>query len=346
MSDWNVLFFLRGWPKTRRFRDAHYFVADVTAPTLQQFTQALQSRPNLARFFDDPPEEDICACGFRVAAADRDRALRIAHDYLHGILSGLCLLPDIKPIKSSPVCLCHPAAEPDAEIVVRRSGGWAELNPKNPSDTIDWVSRNETYFQGLLTFFDLASGVHPKRDTSLGAQIQKAARLAHAGVRSEHFGLEFIAKFAAMESLVCGGDREKKSAKLKERLPWLFRDDPNVTPDFVDRLSNARNDAVHEANAEFSEQLDGSKAPQIHLDDVEHLLAGVVVFAIAHVDRYDSVRSLWLGVMTDQSPYRLPPEILNRRPASIARYAVSQMVQNMSLHFKNASALFDACLTQ
>jgi hypothetical protein len=346
MSDWNVLFFLRGWPKKRRFRDAHYFVADVTAPTRQQFTEALQSRPDLARFFNDPPAEDVCACGFRVAADNRDGALRIAHDYLHGILSGLCLLPDVKPIKSSPVCLCHPSAETDAAIVMRRSGGWAELNPKSPSDTIDWVSRNEAYFQGLLTYFDLASGVHPRRETSLGAQIQKAARLAHAGVRSEHFGLEFIAKFAAMESLVCGGDRENKGAKLKKRLPWLFRDDPKVTPDFVERLWSARNDAVHEANAEFSEQLDGSKAPQIHLDDVEHLLSGVVVFSIAHLDRYDTVPLLWQGTMADSSPYRLAPEILTRRPAAIARYAVSQMVENMSLYFKNASALFDACLKQ
>ncbi len=172
MSDWNVLFFLRGWPQKRRFRDAHYFVADVTAPTRLQFTQALQSRPDLACFFNDLPAEDVCASGFRVVADDRDEALRIAHDYLHGILSGLSLLPDVKPIKSSPVCLCHPATEPDAAIVVRQSGGWAELNPKSPSDTTDWFSRNETYFQGLLTFFDLASGVHSKRETGLGAQIQ------------------------------------------------------------------------------------------------------------------------------------------------------------------------------
>ncbi len=149
-----------------------------------------------------------------------------------------------------------------------------------------------------------------------------------------------------MESLVCGGDREKKGAKLKARLPWLFRDDPKVTPDFVDCLWKARNDAVHEANAEFSELLDGSKAPQIHLDDVEHLLAGVVVFSIAHLDRYDTVPSLWRGTMDDPSPYRLPPEMLIRRPVAITRFAVSQMVENMSLRFKGAARLFEACLNQ
>lgn len=344
MNDWNVLFFLRGWPKQRRFHDAHYFVADVSEPIRRQFTQALQARPDLARFFTDAPAEDVCACGFRVGADQRDNALRIAHDYLHGILSGLCLLPDVKPIKSSPVCLCHPAAESDASIVVRRSGGWAEMTPKSPTETVVWAARTETYFRGLLTFFDLASGLHPRRGTGLSVQLQNAARLAHAGVRSEHFGLEFIAKFAAMESLVCGGERHEKEKKLKTRLTWLFHGDPGVTEDFVGRLWTARNKAVHEANAEFSEQLDGTMALQIHLDKIDHLLTGVVIFAVAHLETQDTVASLWQTAIAAPKRYELPPEILTRRPAAIARYPVSQFVENTSLHFKNAAQLFDACL--
>jgi hypothetical protein len=218
------------------------------------------------------------------------------------------------------------------------------MNPKSPSDTIDWAARTETYFRGLLIFFDLASGVHPKRDTGLGAQLQNAARLAHAGVRSEHFGLEFIAKFAAMESLVCGGEHRRKGNKLKERLPWLFRGDPNVTADSVERLWEARSKAVHEANAEFSEQVGGTIAPQIHLDEIDHLLAGVVVFAIAHLDSEDSVASLWQNAMAAPSRYQLPPELLTRRPAAVARYPVSQMVENLPLRFKHAAHLFETCL--
>jgi hypothetical protein len=344
MRDWNVVFFLRGWPKLRRFRDAHYFVADVIEPIRDQFTHALKSRPDLARFFTDAPSEEVCACGFRVSADERDAALGIAHDYLHGILSGLCLLPDVKPIKSSPICLCHLSTESDAPIVARRSGGWAEMNPKSPADTVDWAARTETYFRGLLTFFDLASGVHPKRDTRLGAQLQKAARLAHAGVRSEHFGLEFIAKFAAMESLVCGGEHRKKGEKLKERVPWLFHGDPQVSADSVGRLWDARSKAVHEANAEFSEQVDGTIAPQIHLDEIDHLLAGVVVFAIAHLDSQDSVASLWQNAMAAPVRHQLPPELLTRRSAAIARYPVSQMVEDLRLRFKNAAHLFETCL--
>lgn len=344
MSDWNVVFFLRGWPKRRRFRDTHYFVADVIEPIRQQFTQALRLHPDMARFFTDAPAEDVCACGFRVAANKRDDALRIAHDYLHGILSGLCLLPDVKPIKSSPVCLCHPAAEPDAPIVVRRSGGWAEMNPKNPAETVDWAARTDTYFRGLLTFFDLASGVHPRRETSLSVQLQNAARLAHAGVRAEHFGLEFIAKFAAMESLVCGGERDNKGPKLKARLPWLFHGDSRVSADFVGNLWVARSKAVHEANAEFSEQIDGTLALQIHLDEIDHLLAGVVVFAVAHLDSSDTVGSLWQNAMATPVRYHLPPEILTRRPDCIARYPVSQMVENLPLRFKHAAHMFETCL--
>jgi hypothetical protein len=196
----------------------------------------------------------------------------------------------------------------------------------------------------LLTFFDLASGVHPKRSTGLGVQLQKAARLAHAGVRSEHFGLEFIAKFAAMESLVCGGERHEKEKKLKDRLPWLFHGDPQVTADFVGRLWVARNKAVHEANAEFSEQVDGTIAPQIHLEKIDHLLAGVVVFAVAHLDSQDTVALLWQNEMAAPMRYELPREMLTRRPDAIARFAVSQMVENLGLRFKNAAHLFETCL--
>jgi hypothetical protein len=117
-----------------------------------------------------------------------------------------------------------------------------------------------------------------------------------------------------------------------------------VTADSVEHLWEARSKAVHEANAEFSEQVGGTIAPQIHLDEIDHLLAGVMVFAVAHLDSEDSVASLWKNAKDAPVRYQLPPELLTRRPAAIARYPVGQMVENLSLRFKNAAHLFEVCL--
>jgi hypothetical protein len=219
---------------------------------------------------------------------------------------------------------------------------WAYLHPKDPASAASWRERGEKVFRALNPFFDIASGLHARRDTSLARQLLYSMKMYRHGAATGIYGLEFICKWSGLEGLVCGGEREAKRALLLQRMPALFAAEKAAVEAKMKELWNLRNEAVHEARAFYSEHLDESKLLALETDEVERLFLAVVVFALDHIDRADSVKTLWPFA----AGYQLPAFASQKRPDDMPRYAVTNFLLNPHLIGKGFGALIDAAFAQ
>ncbi|MCK9361870.1 hypothetical protein M0Q28_06660 [Patescibacteria group bacterium] len=117
MENWNVLFFVRGFPEKNRFRDKHYFMSPPSDEMRSHFFDVLQRFPEIQPFFKDGSKKDLLCIGIVVAAKGRDAALGAAYDQLHGFICGVSLFLDHSIPKVCELCLCHPSLEDEAELV-------------------------------------------------------------------------------------------------------------------------------------------------------------------------------------------------------------------------------------
>jgi hypothetical protein len=136
------------------------------------------------------------------------------------------------------------------------------------------------------------------------------------GVSATSFAVEYICKFSALEGLVCE-KQDKKAALLRNRLPQLFRRDPLVTADKIQKLWNDRNAAIHESAGFYSAHAAGSRPVQAFMNEIDYLFRGTVAFVIDGLKKRRNLPELWATVQS----FELPPWALVRPTAELLPHA-------------------------
>ncbi len=264
--NWDIAFIVAGYPPEYRFFDRHYFMVDVTEAHIESTLEPTRHLPEVVSFFANRKRTKFTAIGFRIDTEQWEEALKQALEQVEGFIDGLAILLD------------------------RSLPGWAYLEAKDAHIKDAWRKRCSQVFEAVNPFFDIVAGLHSQRSTALSRQLMYSMKLYRHGVSTGVYGLEFICKWSALEGLVCGGERRKKLLIIS-RLSTLFDGQEEKLPD-LQHLWRLRNEAVHEARAFHSDHLHEANPLAIEIHQVENLFSCVVIFALAHIDRADSLQAL------------------------------------------------------
>ena len=288
-------------------------------------------------FFGSTPREQITALSVRCVAESEDEAFEKAEETLAGFIDGLWVVVDHDLPTICPLAYVRNEHEQDARIVVICEPTWAYFKTRDTGVEKAWADRCDTIFQLVLPFFDIVAGVHRQGDSELARQLSYSLKMYRHGLDVRVYGLEFICKWSALEGLVCGGTRSGKRRLLIERLSALFGDDRREVEAQVQSLWITRNDAVHEAKAFRSARLTDSSPLSQPIEWTNELFLAVVTFAIAHLDRVESVTDLW----TKTADYRLPATAMQPRPKEMPRFMVTACRLRTGAVWKGAGAHID-----
>jgi len=332
---WDVAFILGAYPMDYRFVDKHYFMVDVTDAHIDATLKHTAHLPEVVSFFATRKTTKYTALGFRIDAEKWEEALKEAIEQAEGFIDGLAILLDRSLPTICPLVHVRRVGDKDAILVQLGEPGWAYVKAKEANIEDAWRERCSQVFQAVNPFFDIVAGVHSRRNTALSRQLLYSMKMYRHGASTGVYGLEFICKWSALEGLVCGGEQPKKPLIIS-RLSALFEDQHEKLPD-LQHLWALRNEAVHEARAFHSDHLHEAKPLAIEIHQVENLFRCAVIFALAHVDRADSLGSLW----SHAGSYRLPKFAVEPRPPQMQRFAMMNVRFNTNSVAQGVGPMFD-----
>jgi hypothetical protein len=296
---WDLVFFLKGYPARYRFGDANYFMIGVDADELGRLAKVEEeAEPKTTAFFDPEKPEQFTAFGFRGEADDQQAAIDRALQCLQGFLDGASLLLGHESPRIGPVMI-REGDRDDARLCLLMDAQWTYMDSHDETSRA-WSEQSAQVFKHLWPFFDVVAAVHDRSVTPLAEQLVYSMKMYRRGATASLDGVEFICKWSALEGLVSVGEYPKRR-KIVERLEALFRDRQAEISVLVEKLWKIRNNAVHEARP-------GQVAEPIQR--VDELFLGVAVFAIAHLNRANSLDELWSFAPT----FAVPAFAKNTRP--------------------------------
>jgi hypothetical protein len=338
---WDIAFLLRNYPREYRFADRNYRMVDVHQEHLDLLQKHTASRSmEIAAFFVGARSDAYTAILFRTEAGEEDDAIKLAQHILEGFIDGLAVLVDRNLPKICPLLQIRRDDEPNSYLIELGEDGWAYFQPKKTGSEAAWRKRCTMVFRALFPFFDVISQLHPHRDTSLSRQLMYSMKMYRHGAATGVFGLEYICKWSALEGLVCGGEPHRKLALLKKRIPQLFPKERSTVEAKVTELWKLRNEAVHEARAFDSDYLHEAPLLGPQIEQVELLFSTVLMFALANIDRAESVQTLW----EHTASFKLP-EWVAKRPHDMPRVAMKNFRVDTKLAITGGGAFFDTAFS-
>ncbi len=337
---WDIAFLMRNYPREYRFADRNYMMVDVDQRHLDLLRKHTASMPTVAAFFAGADSNTCSAVLFRIEADTEDEAIELTRHILEGFIDGLAMLVDRNLPKICPLLQVRRDEERDSYLIELGDPGWAYFQAKDPTSNTVWQRRCKMVFNTLFPFFDVIAQLHPRRDTSLSRQLMYSMKMYRHGAATGVFGLEYICKWSALEGLVCSGERHRKLALLKNRIPQLFPKECARIAAKVAELWELRNEAVHEARAFDSDYLHEAPLLGPQIEEVELLFSTVVTFALANIDRANSVQALWTYAASFKAP-----EWAKKRPRDMPRMVMTKISFQTKLAITGGGALFDRAFT-
>jgi hypothetical protein len=333
---YDVLFFLKGVPLEQRLQDDSMVIAEVTGNGIKVVENLAKAYPSFAHFRDERPDLPLTVFCYRGFHLMRDDAIKIAHDCLEGMLDAYSLVLDHK-VETSKLLLVRAESEPDAAILEFQIGGYAMFNSSNTSVTGRWAARNHLVIENLLKHVDYIGGDPKLKPTPLRDDILNALRFYRQGREAKVHGIEFLAKFAALECLVCGAIIDDKEKLLKQRLGSLFRYTIPTIDKLVRQLWLLRCSASHQASVATERTNLGllpASVANLHLDQ---LFAGTSYFALDMLPQCENTDELWNKI----DSYSLPELVSLDRPPELTKMAVETMVVDFKMRSLGIGQIFD-----
>ena len=316
---WQVAFLVRDFPAELRTLGPTHFNGTIDEHFLTQLRKL--GEPSILEFLGPHTPKRFIWVAFSVEAENRLEAIGEARHRMEGLIDGASFWGDNVFPRISEFVWVGAADHPDLQIIHFHRQIWIEMPLAAPASNATWQERNRELQVRVNRFFGLALNQHSKSMTPLARQIRHSMRMFRHGRESGSWGVEFICKFCALEGLVCGDEQHDKAKKLKQRLVALFRDSSAEFVGRIRKLWEFRSGAVHTARAFDAGDLDDGAALGVHLEGIEHLFAGVLVFALEQIPDVNDVDALWRAV----GGYCLPDFARLERPKDFPRYAVPQM---------------------
>lgn len=310
------------------FRDTNYFLATPDEVLLNVFRKLGTKVPEVANFLSR--SRTVTCFGVSCEQDDLVDSIEAGFHTLSGFVDGISLALDGTRVDVSHVVLVRENGSMDLDAHIFLSeGGWATI-AGSPDFQTSWEKRRDVIYARVLKFADLVNGVG---QSEIADQIQCSTKMFRHGGESRVFGMQFLAKFSAVEGLVCGPERHNHGNLLRTRIPALFPTIPAASSQIAD-LWNYRCSASHQARA--FERFGGDALPA-HIPTLDFFFIGLFVFAIDHCESVSTFDELW----REAPSYSLPPEILLERPPNAGRFAVRRGHSPTQWRLNGQGRIFD-----
>jgi hypothetical protein len=223
-SPHDVLFFLKGIPSDLHLNNEEMAVASIADIGLEVVAKLAEINPEFNYFQKSRLDLSLTAFVYRGNHSNTNRAIGTAYDRIEAILDAYSQVLD-HHIGVSKIVLARESNKSAVGIYEYHRGGYVTAKGKSNTGDGQWNARNHLVFSNLLKHVDFLSE-HPNLPPSeLREDLVFALRMFRQGAKSDFHGLEFLAKFSALECLVCGPVTSGKEILLKDRLCRLFAEE-------------------------------------------------------------------------------------------------------------------------
>ncbi len=333
---WNVAFLVKDFPEALRTVGPAHFMSTIDEHFLEGLKKLPRKEAAILNFIAHHSAKQFIWVGFKVDAPDKLSALAEAYHRMEGLIDGASFWGHNDTPAISETAWVGLADDPDMSLVVFRRQLWIEMVTAPNESALLWETRNKELRARVNRFFSLAIEQHTRSGVPLARQIRHSMRMFRHGKQSGSWGVEFICKFCALEGLVCGEERHGKHEKIKTRLSALFRDNSTEFTRRCTKLWEFRSDAVHTAKAFDAGSLNEGASLGIHIEQIEHLFVGVLVFALERLPTTETVADLWSGL----GGYQLPDFARQNRPSDLPKYAAPNMEVSTGVRMGDGGNLF------
>jgi hypothetical protein len=315
----DFMFLASGLPPDQLIRGKHFLAAPIENDLREYLLKMEPRAPGLKHFIHALGKAPLFAICVRNNIEDENEATQSAWRTVAGIIDSYSLLIDANPPKVCPYLLLRVGDSPDAGIrAYSPEGTWASFAPRHPESQKRWDDVKAKFSQRLLKLFSTVGAETFESASPLCHQLLYSARMFRHGAESDTFGIHFLLKFSALEGLVCGPETKNKEKLLTERLGNLFRTTELLAGNQVKHLWHLRCTASHQAKAFELEADPHAVNHSPHIELLDRLFRGLLVFALDRLDGAGTVEDLWSGVLS----YSLPDFASAERPHDMQRLAM------------------------
>lgn len=274
--------------------ELHIHSSDATLTALDKSTRDfLQQCPRLPvqmkTALNGAPH--LSACFVRNSVSEEDESLEQAHAQVAALLDTYALIAFETPKLLPVVIICDDGSH-HAKVGLFEIEGPGNVFIGEAA--AKFQKRSAFLLQRLLPAFDLIES--NAAENELAERLRVFARMFHLGRIAHQRQVQFLCKFTAVESLVCGSQERGRGPKLRERLPSLFKG--RLTSERVKELWELRCGASHEGSGEWTSFVNA-------LADIDYLALGCAIFAVDHLGLITSLDDLWKKA----SKYHLPSDL-------------------------------------
>lgn len=199
-SIWNVGFFVRKLPASRRIRSATFCVFRLPDNVRETLLEIAEEHRELFTFAAPSSERDICLVVARVSAKNEGEAAELARHRVGHYLDGISLLLD-EPPPMAKVLVIQRSGDADGAFRQFDDKGWVTFIPKSKDDLKPWEDSREQLFVRLRPIFVQVLEEGWDQHSELFRQILFSARLFRRASETASYGLEYLCKWVAIEAL-------------------------------------------------------------------------------------------------------------------------------------------------
>lgn len=336
LSTFDCLMFIKGFPENLCVRDTSWGVARIENSAQKVLDNLAAQDCHFESFRKSGPAGNVMVFISRIEASDRNDAIDRTIERLDCLLDCYSTVTEA-PIKKSDLLLCRENDSEDLQLLHIHRGGFARLRAKERSGEDQWNARNRLLIDQVLQYLDLRSG-EGTGDNELTKDLFYALRMYRLGNEASSHGLEFLAKFSALECLVCGSEIEYRGKILRQRLWQLLSEEAFYSKELGEKLWSLRCLGSHQSRLAEHSDSDPNMPAGVAVIHLEQIFACVLYFYLENLRGAAQSDLLW----EKAGHFSLPELITKHLPDDIKQMAITRMIVDPKKQVTKIGAWFDA----
>ncbi len=328
--------FIKGFPENLVVKDTMWGVARIHGSGLKVLDNLAAQDCHFDSFRNGAPSGSVMVFISRIEATKRDDAIDKTIERLDSLLDCYSTITEA-PIKKSNVLLFREGESADLQLLQIHRGGYVRLWESERSGEDQWNARNHLLLEQLLQYLDLRSG-EGTGDTELTRDLFYAMRMYRLGGEASSHGLEFLAKFSAMECLVCGSEVTNRGKLLKDRLWQLLSEEDFYSESLGEKLWSLRCIGSHQSRVAEHSDDDPNMPAGVAVIHLERVFACVLYFFLENLRNASDSDQLW----NKAGKFSLPELITKHLPDGVTQMAVTRLIMNPKKLVTKIGPWFDA----
>ncbi len=337
-TTYDCLTFVKGLPGDLIVHDTDWGIGNINKESEHVLVNLGGYDCHFESFRRGDPTGKVMVFISRVETQTRDQAIDISLERLDSLLDCYSLITEAPP-KISELILVREGNQENVQVLHVKREGFARLNSKEAKQD-QWHARNRTLLNELLQYLDMVS-TDSAGDTELTKDLFYALRMYRQGSASQSHNLEFLAKFSALECLVCGSQRINRGDLLQQRLFQLLESEGFYDKKISQKLYDLRCVGSHQARTSRHTSDDPQMPAGVAVIHLERIFSCVLFFFLENLRASSNSDEMW----SKAGLFSLPEIIVKHVPEGISQMAITRLTIDPKKEVTKIGSWFDAYFT-